>query len=308
MTLDPTHLFINPGFEGTYRHAFKIFGAHWKTFSALCVLMYLTKTVTAIAWAASGFFLFSSEIEYLISYLQAVFPTEDFSTNYGHPSRLLSDIGDNLDWSSQENSMFTSPSAFAMKLMLHGSLWLMVWLALTSTFSGALIRTTAEAYAGGLPGVHSSLRYGWNTKWRITCWNVLYSLVIIVVMVVFVISLAASASESTLLKFLIFFLFSALILVFISVFSSAMIGALPSIVIENASTTGAFVRSWKLCKNSICSIFCSTFCLSIVFNIISGIVTQNLTVVFATILPLWYSSYYQCVLVVNYKWFYSHHL
>jgi len=64
--------------------------------------------------------------------------------------------------------------------------------------------------------------------------------------------------------FLICFLYAVLLFVV----NVSMIGAVPTIVVEGKSSCSALLRSWNLCKNSICFIFLSILSVNVIYTCI----------------------------------------
>mmetsp|Transcript_5513 Transcript_5513/g.11579 ORF Transcript_5513/g.11579 Transcript_5513/m.11579 type:complete len:393 (+) Transcript_5513:54-1232(+) len=304
-TFDPTFLFNKPTFCGTYFHAFKIFFAHWQTFMGLGLLLIL---VAAVIWIIIGFAFFASFFMAISSTVLPGISSSDAPSNYvgrflldrvlgitgashvlaPHASRLLNKITDtsndttNDGFYNYDDGFFgddggmgnttsvntTNITAVLLAILPFFFLAMVLSLAATATFTGSLIRATAEAYTGVSPEFRSSLRYGWNAKWRIICFEFLFFVgVFIAYLVIVVLPVVLTGS-------LIAFVLLAIAYVIIYVVMvSSMTGAVPSIVIENVSTTGAFKRSWDLCKSSTCEIFCKLVVFSIGMEVIPQVIS-----------------------------------
>eukprot|EP00588_Corethron_pennatum_P018848 CAMPEP_0194307552 /NCGR_PEP_ID=MMETSP0171-20130528/4450_1 /TAXON_ID=218684 /ORGANISM="Corethron pennatum, Strain L29A3" /LENGTH=389 /DNA_ID=CAMNT_0039059683 /DNA_START=23 /DNA_END=1192 /DNA_ORIENTATION=- len=308
-TFDPAFLFDKPTFCDTYFHAFKIFFAHWQTFMGLGLLLIL---VAAVIWIIIGFAFFASFFMAISSTVLPGISSSDAPSNYvgrflldrvlgitgashvlaPHASRLLNKITDtsndttNDGFYNYDDGFFgddggmgnttsvntTNITAVLLAILPFFFLAMVLSLAATATFTGSLIRATAEAYTGVSPEFRSSLRYGWNAKWRIICFEFLFFVgVFIAYLVIVVLPVVLTGS-------LIAFVLLAIAYVIIYVVMvSSMTGAVPSIVIENVSTTGAFKRSWDLCKSSTCEIFCKLVVFSFGFEVISSIIMTVVT-------------------------------
>uniref|UniRef100_A0A7S1BH87 Uncharacterized protein n=1 Tax=Corethron hystrix TaxID=216773 RepID=A0A7S1BH87_9STRA len=151
-------------------------------------------------------------------------------------------------------------------------------------FKGALIRATAETYAGFTPGIFSSLQTGIKYIWSIFCFNFLLISTLATVGLLFVFAPTFGTKSPYVLGFT-----AIIYLLFFIMVCSATVGAVPSIVIEKKSPYGAFCRSRDLCGfRFIGFIFRAIFffsflemgCSSIIFMILYftpeglGIVTQ----------------------------------
>mmetsp|Transcript_5514 Transcript_5514/g.11582 ORF Transcript_5514/g.11582 Transcript_5514/m.11582 type:complete len:348 (+) Transcript_5514:54-1097(+) len=259
-TFDPTFLFNKPTFCGTYFHAFKIFFAHWQTFMGLGLLLIL---VTAVIWIVfvviqknNGYptFMALATSPFANSpILRAIYYYVIYSYTSYDP---LMDTDDYWNNYVDISSVMTALTLFFLAMVLC--------LAATSTFTGSLIRATAEAYAGASPEFRPSLRYGWNVKWKIFCSSFLLFLGgFIFYLVIFL--LTRNLIRPWLLAIAIFVIIMGMV--------SSMIGAMPSIVLENVSATGAFKRSWNLCKSSTCEIFCKLVVFSIGMEVIPQVIS-----------------------------------
>jgi len=265
-TFDPTFLFNKPTFCGTYFHAFKIFFAHWQTFMGLGLLLIL---VTAVIWivfvviqtvfAPSTTFAFATRL-FFSPILRAIYYYVIYSfTNLDFYYPTVDDAYSYDALSYNNDGVFPVMTALTLFFLA-----MVLCLAATSTFTGSLIRATAEAYAGASPEFRPSLRYGWNVKWKIFCSSFLLFLgVFICCLVIF---LLTRNLESLVLSDIAIF-------VIIMGTVSSMIGAMPSIVLENVSATGAFKRSWNLCKSSTCEIFCKLVVFSIGMEVIPQVIS-----------------------------------
>jgi len=303
-TFDPAFLFDKPTFCGTYFHAFKIIFAHWQTFMGLGLLPILVTAVILIIFGVIVVTVFASlTIAIVNNDTSGISSTDAPSDSYvgrflldrvlgitgashvlvPHASRLLTNItytskhtttddffnyDDNLDMGNMFELYYDTYFPFFIKIILPlFFLTTVLCLAATATFTGSLIRATAEAYAGVSPEFRSSLRYGWNAKWRITCFKIL------LFVGVFISSLVIVVLPLVLTENIIAFVLLAIAYVVIyAVMVCSMTGAMPSIVLENASATGAFKRSWDLCKSSTCEIFCKLVVFSFGIEVISSII------------------------------------
>jgi len=138
---------------------------------------------------------------------------------------------------------------------------------INSLFGGAYIHTLAEAYVGNLPSFTNSIRHGRKKMWSVFCFVILFSLAVAAIIII-------PLAILLLIKFNPFLVFLTILAVLIGVviFSSLMIGAVPSIVIENKTSTQAFQRSYDLCKSYIGFIFCTVFCYQILLMVVATLV------------------------------------
>jgi len=310
-TFDPAFLFDKPTFCGTYFHAFKIFFAHWQTFMGLGLLPILVTAVIWIVFGVIVVAVFASlTIAFFQNDTSGISSTDAPSDSYvgrflldrvigitgashvlvPHASRLLTDIAytrndtttddlynyiddnfpnydDDLDMGNMFELYYDTYFPFIKIILPLFFLTTVLCLAATATFTGSLIRATAEAYAGASPEFRSSLRYGWNAKWRITCFEILLFVgVFISYLVIVVLPLVLTGN------IVAFVLLAIAYVAIYVVMVCSMTGAMPSIVLENVSATGAFKRSWDLCKSSTCEIFCKLIVFSFGISVISSIV------------------------------------
>jgi len=301
---DSALLFKKTTFFETYVHAFQIFAAHWKTFMGLGALQVLVTTGTMLFFIVvfSLFFLgtnltdiqpigFASDQPYVGRLLldRTIGISGASHLLAPHASRLLGAVDSILDDDifsildddelfSPDNEEYPHGKGFLVSLIpalpfqFIIPLFFLAILALyafTASFTGGLIRATAEAYAGASPKICSSLRHGWNAKLRIFCYYTLLSFGLMLPFLLIVL-LPFFLTESLALMVPLMIGYTILYVVVIS----AMTAALPSIVIENVSMTGVFKRSWDLCKDSMCTIFCKIFLIVFAVEVISGILTN----------------------------------
>mmetsp|Transcript_45744 Transcript_45744/g.89393 ORF Transcript_45744/g.89393 Transcript_45744/m.89393 type:complete len:245 (-) Transcript_45744:370-1104(-) len=124
-----------------------------------------------------------------------------------------------------------------------------------SIFKGALIRATAEAYAGTPPAVFSCLQAGMRHLCAIFCCHVLLLTSLATVGLLFVVgpTLGTKSPWALAATVLTYLLFVVLV-------CAAMVAAVPSIVVEqNTSPCTAFQRSRRLCRSHIAFIFRTMF-------------------------------------------------
>jgi len=322
---DSALLFKKTTFFEIYGHAFQIFAAHWKTFMGLGALQVLVTTGTMLFFIVVGFVILLSRGFNLTDIQPIGFASDQpyvgrllLDRTIGisgashllapHASRLLGAVDSILDddifsildddaYSILDDDELFSPDNEEYP---HGMVGFLSWIpalpfqfiiplfflailalyAFTASFTGGLIRATAEAYAGASPKICSSLRHGWNAKLRIFCYYTLLSFGLMLPFLLIVL-LPFFLTESLALMVSLMIGYTILYVVVIS----TMTAALPSIVIENVSMTGAFKRSWDLCKDSMCTIFCKIFLIVFAVEVISGILTN----LFGAILSLLFS-------------------
>jgi len=276
---DTNSIFNNPATDpcGVLFHVIKIFIKQWSTFLSLAFLQ-ATSLFAAISVASiiiGSFFFF-------VAIRNSGF---DGSLAYGVIIPLL---------------ILIVASSIAV-----GWVWCI--------YTGAMIRAAVEICAGGAPSACPTVTIASKQGFNMIGFQFLFGLLLcgsafIVKMVLnwlgggdddddaddfypdalsaytlFQSSSPPSSSAGTI------FLVCLLYALFVFIANIVMIGAIPTIVVEDKSSCSALLRSWKLCKQSICLIFLSvtsvnllnTFLCFIFYAVVTATVDRLYALVFA---------------------------
>jgi len=273
-----TYLFIDPGngiggIFGIFEYTLKIFASQWPIFLAISFFQALSVAIlfgvfaialTVVYLGANRSSTSYSGARFLLDYTDAVVASG--------ASRLLSDYDDIDDGTSgnstsydddiADDDIYSSPDSLLTALIemgpgsVLGILIFMITLwAVQSVFQGSLIRAAAETYVGFSSEVSLCLKSGTDDMMKIFCFNFIFLAAVTIVGLLFVIAPSFLTQSGSVLVTTSVFYF-----IFCIVASSVIVGGAPSIVVEKKSSTGAFQRSWNLCKGSICFIFNPLFC------------------------------------------------
>jgi len=293
--MDSTLLFTNPptGVGMVISTIFSIFTSYWKPLLLLSVIQILTTVVvTAVLALISYGFLaayigptMTAVLQHTKGYGRHLM---DFSAGsrisrllwgsnpyYGYNDDTVVNEGSYLDYTFNDGTPELFDAKFIAILVTVCIIWILVLSIIGSLFTSAFIHTMAEIYVGNSPGLGKSIAYARTKMWSVSCFLVLYHLAILVLAFLIVgIPILADMPDfkNAGVIVLLGIIFVTLL---VTMFSSTMVAAVPSIVIENRSFLGAFSRSWNLCKQSICFIFCTVFsfnCLVIILSILINIV------------------------------------
>jgi len=253
---DANAFFNNPATDpcGVIFHVLKIYITQWSTFLSLSLLqavsLFATSTVSSII---IGSFFFFVAIR-----------------NSGFDGSLASDV------------------VIPLLLLIFASSIAIGWV--WCIYTGAMIRAAVEICAGGTPSACPTVAIVSKRGCNMIGFQFLFGLLLcgsagIVRMVlnwlgggdsdddddfyndktssVSVYSTMLQSSSSPPLSSWIIFVVCLSYAVFVFIVNILMIGAIPTIVVEDKSSCSALLRSWNLCKKSICLIFLSVSSLNL---------------------------------------------
>jgi len=245
---DANAFFSNPATDpcGVIFHVIKIYITQWSTFLSLALLqalsLFATSTVSSII---IGSFFFFVAIR-----------------NSGYDGSLASEV------------------VIPLLLLIFASSIAIGWV--WSIYTGAMIRAAVEICAGGTPSACPTVAIVSKRGCNMIGFQFLFGLLIcgsaLIVRLVLnwlgggdaeddddfyndnkpsssVYSMLQSSSEP--LSSGAIFLVCLSYAVFVFIINISMIGAIPTIVVEDTSSCSALLRSWNLCRKSICLIFLS---------------------------------------------------
>lgn len=139
-------------------------------------------------------------------------------------------------------------------------------------YSGAMIHAVSEFYSGEIPNTFKSIKYAWSMKFKILIYQLIFGVAIVVLFFVCVgipelIAYVSSddygdvidrGTKALVVGFLIFYI------AYYSLLKVMFGAALPAIIVEKTSSTGAFTRSWNLLAQDFFMIFCIHFSYGVV--------------------------------------------
>lgn len=269
--IDTHSLFSNPptSIGDVLGLVFSIFFAHWKTFALMSALYYVAIIVTSIVLVMFSYIVFAETIMKIASNIPMGAMNGGGAGNYYRHGRHLLDYVLNTSGASRalegyypDAAVGAGILAIGFELILMYLLFVAVLTLVISVFVGAFNHVVAEVYTGGSPSVSRSLAYGWGQKWKVYIFQLILSLAVLGILLVDI-GIPAAAGHGVVLGFIV-------ALGMLVALSTLLLGAVPSIVVENKSPIDAFKRSYNLCKDYFCFIFCNQFtfnALSFVFMI-----------------------------------------
>jgi len=251
-----------------FTHIFTIVREHWKPLILILLLQLVSLIGVSIVLC-----IFSAAV-FAAMFVDFVSVTSDMRTsdmgngrhlvNYmvgSGATRALDYTYDDGNDTQNQMSDFDFEAFFDIMIKYSGQIVVFVIIIIVvlslvmSTFIGAMAHTAAEAYCGDTPEACKSIRVGWCHKWQIYIYQILILFVLFGVFLCAIFGGVASKNGA------ISFLVILVVFAFVIFFATVMVAAIPAIIVEGKSSTGAIRRSYDLCKGEFCFIFCNNFCL-----------------------------------------------
>lgn len=295
------------------RDVYSIFSEHWRPLVVLTGYSFVAYVGTFFALLIATFVIGAEEVALLKQagqmmnqhngYGGYVRYLVDSSTGIFGTSRFLDYYSYYGDDGAGSYTYYANPKInwgiFALTSIFIYIIWILAISFVGSVFVGAIVHAIAEVYAGNVPVVQNSLQRGWAQKWTVFGYQFIVGVSSFVLfMVAFVLPVVwdvrhvyyeadGDPDEMNPFEFVsVVLLAGTVFVVGITIISSLLVAAVPSIICEQKSTMEAFKRSYQLCKNYICFIIGSYFTyqltlvgITIIFNLVLSILPGAISVI-----------------------------
>lgn len=254
-------------------HVFKTYGANWKPLILLSLMQFVTTLGAILAImlvvAVEHYGRFSKIAGYIPGFYLP-------KSQMGSGTTAATGDGYGRMRFLEEDDLKDFFENFGVELIIGIVLFFLAVNFISTIYRGAFIHATAEIKIGERPNVFKSIRFSWSMKWNLYVLQLLFDAAVFGIILIFVGIPAAVAflgnkdMDASDIAVGMSWMFIGMMVVLLLVFlirDCMFIGSFPAAVIEKTSATGAFRRSWNLCKIDFGTIVVTRFLFSILLQI-----------------------------------------
>jgi len=229
---------------------FEIFFAEWKVFICLGAASWFLTVLSLLGPYVIFGLIYGKELIALLQHITDSQPNQGegyrllvaHGMGSGIVSRFLQDFPNFNANSEIVDDMLNLSMTMLLGIIIMAIIQILVMAFISSCFQGAIIAAVSDVYSRRESSYHNSFSIGWKEKTKVFCYELMFGTGYLLCLVLYYLLC---------MKSIIFIIAFPLILL---IPAASFAAAKPSIVLEKESSVRAFIRSWNLCKGSICLI------------------------------------------------------
>ena len=288
-TISDTNLFDFEKVEinTAFKHLYFTFTKCLKPLLLLSTLQFLTLVALMFAMGLVVAVETSGTLSKIVNVIPGMYVPGSSNSSGGSAASDSSYGGYNRRLDDMSTGLLELIDNFGVAFAITAIVFLNVLGFIMAFYSGAMIHAVSEFYSGEIPNTFKSIKYAWSMKFKILIYQLIFGVAIIVLLFVCVgipelIAFGSSDNDGDVIdrgtKALVvgFLIFS---IAYYSLLKIMFGAALPAIIVEKTSSTGAFTRSWNLFAQDFFMIFCIHFSYGVVLYIPKAIlnaITESL--------------------------------